>query len=260
MATFTSFANLWQDLRYGTRVLRKRPGFVLTVVVVTAVGIGANTTVFSVVHAVVMAPLPYKQPDRLIRLWESNTERGLPESAVSAPNFQDWRSQQTAFEQLAASEMATFNLTGTGDPERVAAASVTANLIPALGVAPLLGRSFLDEEETPGHDRVVLLSYSLWQRQFGGDPSVLNKPIRLSGESYAVIGVMPSEFQFPATRDLWVPLGLDPARQPWRADRGNRNLSVYGRLKPKVTIDQAIAEMDVIAAQLQQRYPESNTG
>ena len=228
-------------------------------VIILALGIGANTTVFSALNAVIMEPLPYQAPDRLVRLWESNPRQGRVENPVSVPNFQDWQKQQTVFEQLAASELTTFNLTGNGEPQRIPALRITANLIPVLGVAPMLGRSFLPEEELTGRNRVALMSYSLWQRQFGGDPSLLNKTIQLNGESYIVAGIMPREFQFLG-RDLWVPLVLDPAKEPWRADRANRNLSVFGRLKPNVRIDQAISEMNVIAARLEEQHPEVNTG
>ena len=228
-------------------------------VITLALGIGANTTVFSALNAVIMEPLPYQAPDRLVRLWESNPRQGRVENPVSVPNFQDWQKQQTVFEQLAASELTTFNLTGNGEPQRIPALRITANLIPVLGVAPMLGRSFLPEEELTGRNRVALMSYSLWQRQFGGDPSLLNKTIQLNGESYIVAGIMPREFQFLG-RDLWVPLVLDPAKEPWRADRANRNLSVFGRLKPNVRIDQAISEMNVIAARLEEQHPEANTG
>jgi putative ABC transport system permease protein len=224
-------------------------------VITLALGIGASSTIFSALNTVVMEPLPYRNPDRLVRLWESNPGQNRPENPVSVPNFQDWQKQQTLFEQLAASELTTFNLTGSGEPQRIPALRVTANLITTLGVAPLLGRSFLTEED----NRVALLSYSLWQRQFGGDPSLLNKTIQLNGESYTITGVMPREFQFLG-RDLFVPLVLDPAKEPWRADRANRNLAVFGRLKPNVTIDQAIAEMNLIATRLEEQNPKENTG
>jgi putative ABC transport system permease protein len=223
-------------------------------------GIGANATIFSVINAVLLEPLPYKEPDRLIRLWESNPGGGLAEVSVSVPNFHDWQKEQSVFEQLAASENATFNLTGSGEPQRVAAARITANLVPTLDVPPLLGRSFLPEEEKIGANRVVLLSHALWQRQFGSDQSLINKTVQLNGESYTVVGVMPPGFQFPALRELWVPLILDPAKEPWRADRTNRNLAVFGRLKPGVTIDQANAEMGIVAQRLQDQHPKSNTG
>jgi putative ABC transport system permease protein len=228
-------------------------------VITLALGIGASSTVFSALNTVVMEPLPYHSPDRLVRLWESNRKQNRPENPVSVPNFQDWQKQQTLFDQLAASELTTFNLTGSGEPQRIPALRITANLISTLGVAPMLGRGFLPEEETSGHNRIALMSYGLWQRQFGGDPSLLNKTIQLNGESYTVVGIMPREFQFLA-RDLWVPLVLDPTKEPWRADRANRNLSVFGRLKSNVSIDQAISEMNVIAARLQEQHPQENTG
>ena len=246
---------IWLDCFYSARTLRKHPAFTLMAVITLALGIGASSTIFSALNTVVMEPLPYHDPDRLVRLWESSLKQNRPENPVSVPNFQDWQKQQTLFEQLAASELTTFNLTGSGEPQRIPALRITANLIPTLGVAPMLGRSFLPED----NDRVALLSYGLWQRQFGGDASLLNQTIQLNGESYTVAGVMPREFQFLG-RDLFVPLVLDPAKEPWRADRANRNLAVFGRLKANVTIDQAIAEMNLIAARLAEQHQAENTG
>ena len=260
MRILTALTTLRQDLRYSLRKTWRNPAFACTVVLMLALGIGANTIIFSVVNAVLIEPLPYKDPDRLVRLSENHLKRGDGNLAVSAPNFKDWRGQQSAFEQLAASELTTFNLTGTGEPERVAAASVTADLLPLLGVGPVIGRGFLPEEETPGRNRVVLLSHGLWRRQFGGDPQLLNQTIQLNGEKYEVVGVMPAGFQFPGARELWVPLTLNAAREPWRADRANRNLSVFGRLRPGVTVEQAGAEIGSIARRLEQQYPQSNTG
>src|SRR6185436_7082395 len=220
------FETLWQDLRYGVRMLRKYPGFALTVMITLGLGIGANATIFSVFNAVLLEPLPYREADRLVRLWETNPGGGLTAVAVSVPNFQDWQREQSVFEQLAASENATFNLTGRGEPQRVAAAKITANLIPTLDVPPALGRSFLPEDEVAGANHVVLLSHRLWQRQFGGDPSLIDKTIQLNGESYTVVGVMPPGFKFPALKELWVPFVVDPVKEPWRTDRTNRNLSV----------------------------------
>jgi len=251
---------LWNDARYGLRQLRRSPGFAFTIIALLAIGIGANTTMFSVVNAVLIDPLPYKDPDRLVRLWESNPKRSLPESAVSVPNFHDWQAGQSVFQDVAAAEMATFNLTSGSEPERIAGAGISANLISVLGVPPLLGRPFLPEEEQAGHNRVALLSYGLWQRQFGGDRQLLNNNVILNGENYTIVGIMPAGFQFPATRDLWVPLVLDPAREPWRSDRTNRNLWVFGRIKPGITVEHAAAEMDVLAARLEQQYPQSNSG
>ncbi|HKG58354.1 MAG TPA: ABC transporter permease [Pyrinomonadaceae bacterium] len=161
---------LFQDSRYSMRMLRKYPGFALTVMITLGLGIGANATIFSVINAVLLDPLPYKEPDRLIRLWESNPAGGLTEVAVSVPNFQDWQKDQSVFEQLAGAENATFNLTGSGEPQRVAAANITANLISTLDVNPMLGRGFLPDDEEVGAHHVVLLSHGLWQRQFGQRP------------------------------------------------------------------------------------------
>jgi len=245
---------IWQDCLYAARTLRKHRAFTSMAVITLALGIGASSTIFSVLNTVVMEPLPYHDPDRLVRLWEGNLKQNRPENSVSVPNFEDWQKQQTLFEQLAASELATFNLTGSGEPQRIPALRISANLIATLGVAPMLGRSFLAED-----NHVALISYGLWQRQFGGDPSLLNKTIQLNGESYTVTGVMPREFQFLG-RDLFVPLVLDPAKEPWRADRANRNLAVFGRLKPNVTIDEATAELNLIATRLEEQHPQENTG
>ena len=254
------FEAAFQDFRYAVRILRKYPGFSLAIIFTAALGIGANVTIFSVLDAVLLEPLPYKDPDRLIRLSESNLAQSQTESPVSVPNFQDWQRQQSSFEEVSALEMATFNLTGRGEPQRVAAARITANLVSMLGVNPALGRSFLPEEEKPGGNKVVLLSDGLWQRQFGGDRTIVNQTVQLNGESYTVVGVMPPGFQFTGTRELWVPFVIDPQKEPWRADRTNRNLSVFGRLRPSVTLGQANSDMDILAQRLEQQFPTSNTG
>ena len=247
---------VWQDLRYGGRVIRKNPALSLTIVITVALGIGANATIFGVINAVLLEPLPYKDPEHLVRLWQSNPGQNQIEGLVSAPNFLDWQTQQTSFEQLAALELATFNLTGSGEPQRIAAARITANLIPVLGVAPAAGRSFVPDEES----RVVLLSDKLWRRQFGSDPSIVNKTIQLNKESYTVIGVMPAGFQFTGNRELWVPLVIDAVKEPWRADRANRNFSVFGRLKPGFTLQQAFADMNTVAQRLEQQHSEATVG
>lgn len=254
------FETALQDLRYAGRILRKYPGFSLAIILTAALGIGANVTIFSVLDAVILEPLPYKDPDRLVRLSESNLGQSQNESPVSVPNFQDWQHQQSSFEEVSALELATFNLTGRGEPQRVAAARISANLVPMLGVNPALGRTFLPEEEKPGKNKVVLLSDALWQKQFGGDRSIVNQTIQLNGDSYTVVGVMPRGFQFTVARELWVPFVIDPQKEPWRADRTNRNLSVFGRLKPGVTVGQANSDMEILAQRLEQQFPKSNTG
>lgn len=257
---FKFFKGILKDIRYAGRRLRKYPVFSFGIVLTVALGIGANATIFGVINAVLLDPLPYKNPDRLVRLWESNPGQTQPESPVSVPNFQDWQRQQSVFQELAALEPATFNITGWGEPQRVASARITANLIPALGVSPALGRSFLPEEEQPGHSHVALLSDTLWQRQFGADRSIVNRTIQLNGETYTVVGVMLPGFQFSGNRELWVPLVIDPQKEPWRADRTNRNLSVFGLLKPGVSFNQAVSDMNVVAQRLGEQHPESNTG
>lgn len=253
-------AGALQDLRYAGRMLRRYPGFSLAIILTAALGIGANVTIFSVLNAVLLEPLPFKDPDRLVRISESNLGQRLADSPVSVPNFQDWQRQQSSFEEVSALELATFNLTGSGEPQRVAAARITANLVPMLGISPALGRAFLTEEEKAGHNRVALLSDGLWQRQFGGDRSIVNQTIELNNESYTVVGVMPAGFQFIGSRELWVPFVIDPQKEPWRADRTNRNLFVFGRLKAGVAVGQATADMNVLAQRLEQQFPKSNNG
>jgi putative ABC transport system permease protein len=251
---------LLQDLRYGIRGLLKRPGFTAVVVITLALGIGANTTIFSVVNAVLLRPLPFKDSDRLIRVWESNPGRNWPEFSASAPNYRDWVQQQTAFEHLAAMEYSTFNISGNGQPERIPAGAVTANLFPMLGVTAALGRTFLPEEEQTGHNQVVVLSHGLWQRRFGSDRNLPGQSVRLNGEPFTVVGILPADFEFVGERQIWTPLNLDPEKQPWRADRTNHTLAIFGKLKPGVTLDQAGADMTAIAARLEQQYAKQNAG
>ncbi|HEU0177191.1 MAG TPA: ABC transporter permease [Blastocatellia bacterium] len=248
---------LFHDLRFGARMLFKNPSFTLIAVVTLALGIGANTAIFSVVNAVLLRALPYPEPERLVRFCEINPGRGWLDFAVSAPNFVHWRKQQSVCEQLAAYQFNNLNFTGGGEPERVAALSVTANFFSVLGVAPAHGRNFLPEEEQPGRNHVAVLSDGLWGRRFGADPNLIGRQIQLSGESYTVVGVMPPDFQFTQGAELWMPLTLPPAGANGSA---GHNLSVIGRLKPGVSLAQAQASMGAIARQLEQQYPESNTG
>jgi len=248
---------LFHDLRFGARMLFKNPGFTLIAVVTLALGIGANTAIFSVVNAVLLRALPYPEPGRLVRFWETNPGRGWLEFHASAPNFVDWRKEQSVCEQLAAYEFNTFNFTGSDEPERVAGLRATANLFSVLGVEPARGRNFLPEEEQSGRNHVAVLSDGLWRRRFGADPNLIGRQIQLSGESYTIVGVTPPDFQFTQGTELWTPLTLAPAG----ANRPTgHNLSVIGRLKPGVSLAQAQASMDTIARQLEQQYPESNTG
>ena len=190
-------SGLAQDLRYALRQLRKSPGFTAVAVLTLALGIGANTAIFSVINAVILRPPPFPNSEQLVTLFERDREKGYDQNAPAAANYLDWRAQNNVFSQIAAYSGGEVNLTGGQRPERVAGAAVTANLFPLLGIAPLLGRTFATEEEQPGHDRVVILSYALWQETFGGKPQVSGESITVNGRTCTVIGVMPPGFVFP---------------------------------------------------------------
>jgi putative ABC transport system permease protein len=247
---------LLQDLRYGARMLLKNPGFTLIVLLTLALGIGANTAVFSAVNAVMLRQLPFANPDRLVRLNESNPERGWPTFSVSQPNFLDWRARNQTFEALAATIGENFNLNAGGEIEVVQGASVTADFLPVLGVTPALGRNFLPEEDRPGgNTRVALVTHGFWQRRFGGDRAIVGKTLTISDNTFTVVGVLPESFNWGVRNELFTPLAPDPA-----SNRGNHNLQVIGRLKPGVTWEHARADLNTIARQLAQQYPESNNG
>jgi putative ABC transport system permease protein len=253
---FNLLADLLHDLRYAARLQRKNPAFTIIAVIALALGIGANTAIFSVVNTVLLRPLPYKDPERLVMVWEDATKHGYPRDTPAAANFVDWRDQSQVFEAMAAIAEISFNLTGAGDPERFEGRRVSATLFPLLGVEPQIGRVFTAAEDQPGAERVVLLSYGLWQRRFGGDPNIVGKPLTLNGESYIVVGVMPASFQFPSSDDeAWVPIAFT---QQEASNRGRHYLEVLARLKPGVSLAQAQSEMSTIATRLQQQYPEQN--
>ena len=257
MSGFNSLETLWQDVRFGVRMLLKNPGFTIIAVIALALGIGANSAIFSVVNTVLLRPLPFKEPDRLVMVWEDATKHGYPRDTPAPANYVDWRDQNQVFEGMAAIADRSFNLTGIGEPERIDGWRVSASLFPLLGVEPQLGRSFLPEEDQAGGGRVVIMSQGLWQRRFGSDPTIIGKAVTLNGESYAVVGVMPQNFQFPSREgDLWVPIAFDSKEA---GNRGGHFLKVLARMKPGVTLQQAQTEMKAIAARLQQQYPDSNT-
>jgi putative ABC transport system permease protein len=248
--------DLFQDLRYAGRMQLKNPGFTIVAVIALALGIGANTAIFSVVNSVLLRPLPYKDPERLVMVWEDASKHGYPRDTPASANYVDWRDQNTVFEGMAAIADESFNLTGAGEPERLEGRLVSANLFPLLGVDPHIGRTFTSAEDQPGSNRVVVLSYPLWQRRFGGDKSIVGRPLSLNGETYTVVGVMPARFQFPTSDDqVWAPIAFT------NEDATNRNrhyLQVLARLKPGTSLEQAQTEMSTIAARLQQQYPDSN--
>ena len=246
-----------QDVRYAARSLRKSPGFTLVAAITLALGVGANAAIFSVVNTVMLRPLPFANPDGLIRIWESNVERGRPTFAVSHPNFLDFRAQATSVQSMAATYNAGFTLTpANGDAEVIQGMNVTATFLPTLRVTPALGRNFTAEEDRPGgNTRVVVMSDGLWRRAFGADPSVIGRSITLNSQPYTVIGVLPPIFQWGTTNDLLSPLAPDPAR-----NRADHRLSVIGRLADGFSIEQATTELETIASRLGQQYPESNKG
>jgi putative ABC transport system permease protein len=246
-----------RDIRYGVRSLLKRPGFTLIALVALALGIGANTAIFSLVNAVLLRPLPFAEPDRLVWVW-GNIKNGGNRASVSPADFLDYRQQQNTFEEFAASLPLRLNYTGGDEPERLEASGVTGNYFQALGAKPAFGRLFLLENEKPGNDQVAVLSYSLWQKRFAGDPAIINKTITLNGKSFAVLGVMPPDFSMPRTSDVWVPINFDI--DPEMKMRGAHFLRPIGKLKAGVTMAQAQADTDAIARRLEQQYPESNNG
>src|SRR3954452_10875796 len=255
-----------QDLRYGVRGLRRTPAYALVAIATLAIGIGAGTAVFSVVGAVLMRPLPYTAPNDLVRIFETNPLRRWTRNIAAPANYADWRTRNKSFTDVAAYEQFNANgsgagdvfLTGFGEPQGLTAIGVSGNLFQVLGARPLLGRTFLEEEQWEGRSRVAVLSYGLWQSAFGGDPAIVGRTITLSGRGYEVVGVMPRAFFFPG-RDvqLWTPFGYTP--QLVAQSRRPHWLGVVARRRPEVSFEQAGDDMANIARQLEQQYPDTNT-
>jgi putative ABC transport system permease protein len=253
---FMMMETLFQDVRFGARMLAKHKGFTAVAVLTLALGIGANTAIFSVVNAVLLKPLPYDNSHELVQIW--GTQPQLDTAPMSPANFLDWREQNRVFERVAAYTGQNLNLSGVADPERIRATRVSADLFELLRVRPELGRAFLAEEDQYGGQRVVILSHGLWQRRFGANPEILGRSLTLNDQSYVVVGVMPPDFSFPrTTTEMWTPIAFSPG------ERGTRNtnyISVLARLKPGVTIEQARSEMEALARRQQEQYQEANTG
>lgn len=247
---------LWQDLRYGVRMLVKNPGFTVIALLTLALGVGANTAIFSVINSVLLRPLPYDESERLVLYNERSPQ--MDGMSISWPNYTDWRAQQHMFEEMGVYNRGDYNLTGTGNPERIQAGQVTASLFKTLRVKAALGRVFTDEEDKPGGPLVVVLGHGLWQRRFASDRDIVGKTLTFNDKAYTVIGVMPQGFRFPSRVEMWVPVGQLSDQPAWK-QRGNHP-GLYGvaRLKPGATVDQARADMDTIAAGLEKLYPKSN--
>ena len=255
---------LLQDIRFGLRMLLKSPSVSIVATIALALGIGANTAIFSVVNAVLLRPLPFPDPDSLVAVFETDTQRGLIRGSHSYPNFFDLRAQNTVFEHVATYRSGDYIMTGRGEPARLQGAVVTADLFPLLRVQPMLGRVFLPDEDKPTQTgRVVILSHKLFQQRFNGDQSILNQAITLEGIKFTVIGVMPPSFEFPIQNEpveLWTTIAGDSSgAEPVTNQRGAHFLRVIGRLKPGITEEQAQAELTAIAARLEQQYPDTNT-
>jgi putative ABC transport system permease protein len=250
---------LLHDLRYAARMLWRTPGVSLIAVLTLALGIGANTAIFSVVNAVLLRPLPYAHPDRLVLMWEYTTRLpDLDRMFVSYPDYLDWRDQNQSFEHLAVFRDGGANLTGGDGPERIQVGEASASIFPILGVPPLVGRGFLPEEDRPGAGLTAVISYGLWQRRFGGDEGLVGQAITLDGEAYTVVGVMPQGFHFPEQTppiDVWVPVGLNAASRGFTSRGNHPGLLALGLLKPGVTFEQARGDMARVMRSISEQHP-----
>jgi putative ABC transport system permease protein len=245
------------DIRYALRNLLRRPTFTLIAVVTLALGIGANTAIFSAINALLLKPLPFPDLDRVVAVWDKLPSRGVMHNEVAVANYLDWKSQTQSFDQLALYRWWSANLTGIDPPERIQGFLVTANFLDVTGVKPIMGRTFLPEENQPGKDQVAVITHSLWQRRFGGDPNILEKTITINTITRRVIGVMPERFNFPKGAEIYAPLQMTPELMK---SRGNHGYYVIGRLKQGASIAGAQAEIDNVSARLEQQFPETNKG
>src|ERR1700685_3115659 len=239
----------FQDTRYALRMLRKNPGFTAVAVLTLALGIGANTAIFSVVYAVLLKPLPYANPNQLVTAFAANTQEGIPENGTSYPNFEDWRAQNHVFSGLATINFHQLTLTGRGEPSVVETCVVTPEHFALLDVKPLRGRIFFPEDGKRGAPPVVIVSENLWRETLGADPTILGSSIILDKRPFTVVGIMPAGFRSPfinTKQEVWIPFVQDPLFGSWMARRAGHWLPVFGRLKPGVSIAQAPAEMDAI--------------
>lgn len=248
---------LLQDIRYGVRMLLRSPGFTMFAIVVLALGIAANTAIFSIADAVLVRPLPYRDAARLVMVWEDASTYGFPHDTPAPGNFADWKARNQVFEDMAAvSSNQSFNLTGDGNPEELLGRNVTANLFSILGASPAIGRDFRPEDDVPGASRVAILSHGLWVRRFGAEHEIAGKEIWLDGEKFTVVGVMPRGFQFPDRQsELWVPIRFTKQQL---ANHGSHFLEVVGRLKPGVSLATANANLATIAKELEREHPDDN--
>jgi len=251
--------NLIGDFRFGLRILLRNPGFTLSAIVVLALGIGANTAIFSIVNGVLLRPLPYQDASRIMQVWHVPPAKSFPGMSlfsVSPANYLDWQAQNHSFEQMAAYGFESFNVGGER-PEAIRGSSVAPGFFSILRMQPVLGRTFSPDEDRPGQGNVVMLGNKLWRDHFASDPAIVGRNVLLNSQTYTVIGVMPPKFKFPDWADLWVPMAWSDER---RAVRGNHNYMVIGRLKPEVSVAQAKEDLSAISARLERQYPEDDKG
>jgi len=256
MNSLAMLETIWQDLRYAARVLRKSPGFAFFAITVLALGIAANTAIFSIADAVLLRPLPYRDAGRLVMVWEDGSSYGFPQDTPAPGNFSDWKTRNHVFTDTAAYSEDGLNLTGDGSPEQLTAGAVSANLFSVLGVSPSLDRDFRPEDNVPGAAGVAILSDGLWLRRLGGNPEIVGQEVRLNGEKYTIVGVMPRAFLYPDRKtELWVPWRFTKEKL---ADHGSHFLHVVARLSPGISLRSANANLATIAKQLEQEHPDSN--
>ena len=245
---------LWNDLRYGWRVMRRSPGFAAVAILTLAIGIGANAAIFSIVNGVLLRPLPFPDSSRIVTIWETDANRNVVRGTASPAEFLDWRDMNHSFAELSGWRSLLFTITGSGNAEQVHGSQVTGNFFRMLGVGPVIGRDFSSEDEKPGREQVAILTYALWRRHYGGDSSVIGKSILLDEKSYTIIGILPRSFSLYGVApelDIWVPFAFN--RAP--LNREDHELVIFGRLRPGVSLPQAQAEMETIVSQLKKQYP-----
>ncbi|HSE25662.1 MAG TPA: ABC transporter permease, partial [Pyrinomonadaceae bacterium] len=247
---------LWQDLKYGARIFIRSPGFTIVAILALALGIGTNTSIFSVVNGVLLRPLPYPGSERLVWVGGTNAKRGISDSSLSMPDYSDWKNQADAFESMAAFiQSGVILTTDNAEPERVPRALVTTSFFPTMAVNAVVGRYFSNEDERWGSAPVAVLSHGLWQRRFGSNPGIIGSRINLGGRPTTVIGVLPAGFDYPSKAQIYTPLKMEPEER-----RDNRYVNVLGRLKPTATLAGAQSQIDTLNTRLQQQYPETNDG
>ncbi len=249
--------NLLSDARYALRNLLRRPGFTLIAVVTLALGIGANTAIFSAINALLLKPLPFPELDRVVTVWDTVPSRGVMHNEVTIANYLDWKAQNQSFEEMALYRWWNANLIGGDSPERIQGFLVTANFLDAVGMKPIMGRNFSAEENQPGKDAVAVITHSLWQRRFGADPNIVNQSITVNGVGRTVIGVMPERFNYPKGAEIYAPLAMTPELMK---NRLSHSYYVVGRLKPGVSIESSQTEVNNLTARLEQQFPETNKG